>query len=163
MIRKPKKGALAGVLAALGALAAFGPGAFAGAEKVHLNYALADKLQTLPGITPDLAQKIMGARPYKTIDDLARAGLTKEQIEAVRPFVVVWSPKTKKKYYRMAPGEKINLNTATEEMLVALPQIGRGRAIAIIERRPFARIEDLMKIKGIKEKTFRRLKALVKV
>ena len=127
-----------------------------GAEKVHLNYAPAAQLQTLPGITPDLAQKILGARPYKTIDDLARAGLTKEQIEAVRPFVIVWSPKTKKKFYRLAPGEKINLNTATEEMLVALPGIGRGRAIAIIESRPFARIEDLMKINGIKDKTFRR-------
>jgi len=171
MIRKTKKTAksigglvaMAGVLAIAFLSGAVGAAEPAGAAKVNINVAPAPQLQTLPGITPDLAQKIVGARPYKSVDDLARAGLTKAQIDAVRPFVTVWSPRTKKKFYRLAPGEKINLNTASEEMLIALPGIGKARAIAIVESRPFARIEDLMKLKGIKGKTFQRLKALVTV
>jgi len=76
----------------------------------------------------------------------------------------VWSPsRTKNQYYRLAPGEKINLNTASEFMLVALPGIGKGRAAAIIKSRPYTRIEDLMKVKGIKHGTFERLKDLIKV
>jgi competence protein ComEA len=48
-------------------------------------------------------------------------------------------------------------------MLEALPGIGKARALAIIENRPYARIEDIMKVKGIKAKTFQRLRALIKV
>jgi DNA uptake protein ComE-like DNA-binding protein len=48
-------------------------------------------------------------------------------------------------------------------VLEALPYIGVARAIAIMESRPFARIEDLMKVKGIKAKTFARIRRLVVV
>ncbi len=61
----------------------------------------------------------------------------------------------------------INLNAATVEQLESLPGIGRKTAELIIEYRTksggFKRIEDLMNIKGIGEKSFLKLKPLVAV
>ena len=61
----------------------------------------------------------------------------------------------------------LNLNTATIEQLETLPGIGRKVAERIIEYRTksgsFKRIEDLMNVKGIGEKSFLKLKPLVVV
>jgi len=61
----------------------------------------------------------------------------------------------------------INLNTATVDQLETLPGIGRKTAERIIEYRTksggFKRIEDLMNVKGIGEKSFLKLKPLVAV
>jgi competence protein ComEA len=56
-----------------------------------------------------------------------------------------------------------NLNTATREELEALPEIGPVKAQAIIEARPFSSIEDVMRVKGIKEGTFEVIKDKVTV
>ncbi|MGE5485606.1 MAG: helix-hairpin-helix domain-containing protein [Ignavibacteriales bacterium] len=62
---------------------------------------------------------------------------------------------------------KVNLNTATGEQLDTLPGIGPGLAAAIIEYRQrtggFRKTEDLMKVGGIGQKTYDRLKNLVTV
>jgi competence protein ComEA len=59
----------------------------------------------------------------------------------------------------------INLNTATIEQLETLPGIGRKTAERILEYRTksggFKRIEDLMNVKGIGEKSFLKLKPLI--
>ena len=61
----------------------------------------------------------------------------------------------------------INLNAATVEQLETLPGIGRKTAERIIEYRTksggFKRIEDLMNVKGIGEKSFLKLKPLIAV
>jgi competence protein ComEA len=61
----------------------------------------------------------------------------------------------------------INLNTATIDQLETLPGIGRKTAERIVEYRTkaggFKRIEDLMNVKGIGEKSFLKLKPLVVV
>jgi competence protein ComEA len=61
----------------------------------------------------------------------------------------------------------INLNTATIDQLETLPGIGRKTAERILEHRTksggFKRIEELMNVKGIGEKSFLKLKPLIAV
>ncbi len=58
--------------------------------------------------------------------------------------------------------EKVNINTAGVDELVALPGIGRAYAQRIVEYRdkngPFKKLEDLINVRGIGEKTFERIK-----
>jgi len=59
----------------------------------------------------------------------------------------------------------INLNTAGKEQLMTLPGIGESRALSIIayreEKGDFFEISDIMKVSGIKEAAFEKLKDLV--
>jgi len=63
-----------------------------------------------------------------------------------------------------APSGQVNLNTASAKELQRLPGVGPSRAVAIVEyreRHPFRRVEELMRIRGIGRKTFRRLRPLL--
>ena len=60
----------------------------------------------------------------------------------------------------------ININIASEKELDALPGIGPAIARRIVEYRssqPFTKIEDIMKVKGIGEKKFSKIKELITV
>lgn len=57
----------------------------------------------------------------------------------------------------------ININTATSAELDTLPGIGPSMAQRIIEGRPYGKIEDLMRVKGIGQATFDKLKDRVTV
>jgi competence protein ComEA len=66
------------------------------------------------------------------------------------------------------PGvEPVDINTATVEGLAAIPGIGPVTAQRIVEWReqhgPFRSVEDLMKVKGIGEKSLEKLRPYVKV
>jgi len=52
----------------------------------------------------------------------------------------------------------ININTATQEQLDELTGIGPTYAKAIIDERPFSSLDDLIKVKGIGEKTLQKIK-----
>jgi competence protein ComEA len=61
----------------------------------------------------------------------------------------------------------INLNSATSAQLEALPGIGAKTAERIIEYRQknggFKKVEDLMNVRGVGEKSFLKLKPLITV
>ncbi len=61
-----------------------------------------------------------------------------------------------------APGEKVNINTAGVDELVTLPGIGKAYAERIVEYRqkngPFKKVEDVLNVRGIGEKTFERIR-----
>jgi competence protein ComEA len=61
----------------------------------------------------------------------------------------------------------INVNTATSAELEKLPGVGPAMALRIVEYRQknngFKKLEDLMQVKGIGEKTFLKLKPLVTI
>ena len=67
----------------------------------------------------------------------------------------------------LAPVTAVNLNSATQAQLEALPGIGPRTAALILEYRQksggFKKVEELMNIKGIGEKSFLKLKPMVVV
>jgi len=61
----------------------------------------------------------------------------------------------------------VNLNTATAAQLETLPGIGKATAERILEYRQkngsFKKVEDLMNVRGVGEKSFLKLKPLITV
>jgi competence protein ComEA len=66
-----------------------------------------------------------------------------------------------------SPSTVVNINTASASMLEGLPGIGKATAERIVEYRQksggFKKVEELMNIRGIGEKSFLKLKPLVTV
>jgi competence protein ComEA len=61
----------------------------------------------------------------------------------------------------------VNLNTASLKELTRLPKVGPARAQAIVELRTklggFKKVEDIMRVKGIGRKTFRKLEPMLRL
>lgn len=94
-------------------------------------------------------------------------GRSQEQAESL-PAETAEPSKGKEAGNREASdGGKVNLNTAGLEELTALKGIGEGRAQAILEYRdqngPFAKVEDIMLVSGIKEGIFSKIKDQITV
>ncbi|MDR1801196.1 MAG: helix-hairpin-helix domain-containing protein [Lachnospiraceae bacterium] len=66
-----------------------------------------------------------------------------------------------------AAGAKININTATKEELMTLNGIGASKASSIIDYRTkhgsFSKPDDLMKVEGIKEGTYNKIKDMITI
>jgi competence protein ComEA len=61
------------------------------------------------------------------------------------------------------PGALVDINTATLAELDTLPGIGPATAQRIIDGRPYGAIEDLLRVKGIGQATFDKLKERITV
>ncbi len=149
--------------------------------KVNINTADLAALEALPGIGATIAKEIIAGRPWKSVEDLGSIrGLGKARLDALRSLVSVGpathaaAPAAAKKAaariaakvmskLESASGKKVDLNTASKEELDALPGIGPVKAQAIIEGRPFKTIEDVMKVRGIKDGEFAKIKDLITV
>lgn len=115
---------------------------------LDLNSASEQELTTLPGVGPVGARAIVSARPYASIDDFASRGIvTQSNFEKFRDGVMV---ARSARVAASATGEEIppeprgrvNINRASADELEALPGIGKVKARAIIDARPFKSIED---------------------
>ena len=60
-------------------------------------------------------------------------------------------------------GGPIDINTATLEQLDTLPGVGPKTAQLIVDGRPYAKVDDLLRVKGIGPATLAKLKDLVTV
>ena len=65
------------------------PAAYGQAKKVDLNTATQKELEDVKGVGPATAKKIIANRPYKSVDELKKAGLSDKQIKSIGPSVTV--------------------------------------------------------------------------
>ena len=154
---------------------------------VDLNTASEKELESLKGVGPATARKIIAGRPYTSVEDLKKAGISQKTIESMRPYVktgtapapakpapgakpaapagkmVKEAPAKPAPPAKLVPGQKVNINTATKEELEALSGIGPVKAQAVIDGRPYKKTEDIMKVKGIKGATYEKIKDMISV
>jgi Helix-hairpin-helix motif len=57
--------------------------------KVDLNTASEKDLDGLPGVGPATAKKIIAGRPYASVDDLSKAGISSSTLKKITPLVMV--------------------------------------------------------------------------
>ena len=81
-------------------------------------------------------------------------------------LVAALSPATAGEVDEPRPTPKVNINTATEQELSYLPGVGPKTAAAIIRyraRRPFRKSSDIIRVKGIGRKTYKKLRPFLVV
>ena len=88
-------------------------------------------------------------------------------LSAAAPVAAQQADKPARAKAPAAPSAPVNLNTATQSQLESLPGIGASTAKRIVEYRQksggFKKVEELMNVKGIGEKSFLKLKSRIAV
>ncbi|MFO0936858.1 MAG: helix-hairpin-helix domain-containing protein [Gemmataceae bacterium] len=155
---------------------AYQPGE-AKAYRVDLNRTDRAELLQIPGIGPGKADAILAQRKtsdFQSVDDLSRVkGVGIKTIDRLKPHVVVDgstvlpnepapvvipSPPVRTSDKHQSTEEPIDVNAASEQALMRLPGVGRVLAGRIKAARPFAKVEDLLRVKGIGAKTLEKLR-----
>jgi DNA uptake protein ComE-like DNA-binding protein len=151
-------------------------------NSVDLNNASEKDLESLPGVGPATAKKIIAGRPYSSIDDLSKAGVSASTIKKITPLVTVGGPapatasvksntgtkasagtkSSSRSASSSAPGTPIDLNTASAGELEELPRVGDVTAKKIIAGRPYSSVGDLSKA-GVPASTINQITPLVTV
>lgn len=62
-------------------------GKVAPSSPIDINTATADQLTSVPGIGASTAKKIISGRPYASVGDLSKAGLTAKQVHDLSPML----------------------------------------------------------------------------
>jgi hypothetical protein len=86
---------------------------------IDLNGASQKELESIKGVDPAAAEKIVAGRPYKSIEELKKAGLSAEQIDSLKPFVTVGAAAP-----APAPAPTAALSQIEKDRLIALTAKG---------------------------------------
>lgn len=131
-------------------------------RNVHGAFRSLGEIENVPGIGP---KTLEGIRDHVTVGEQLSApssAATTTALSLVRPLGETFDAVVEKR-----PPARININQASAEELTQLKGVGPVIAQEIIAYRrthgPFRRPEDLMKVKGIKQKKFDELRQMIKV
>src|SRR3954464_9810618 len=122
------------------------------AGPVDLNSATQKQLEDLPGVGAATAKKIIAGRPYSSVQDLSKAGVSAKTISTITPLVTVGAAptapaapkapaapaapaataKSASSSKKAAPAGMVDLNTGTQKDLESLPGVGAATAKKII-------------------------------
>jgi competence protein ComEA len=145
-------------------------------KKININNADIEELIKLPGIGQIKAKAIMNYREkigeFKSLEELIKVkGIGKITFEKILPHlemlgdsteIIAFTPDSLKEV-----SGKININTASLSELISLPGIGEKRAQKIISYRDkagnFKKTKDIMKVKGIGEGIFTKIKDMIEI
>lgn len=112
-----------------------------------------EALEMAGGVKPEAAQAIVNLARY-IIDEEMIYFPTKKEVESG-------------KYSIEGMNLLININYATKDKLMTLPGIGEAKADTIVKYRQnnglFENIEDIMKVDGIKEALYNKIKDLITI
>src|SRR5262249_30825313 len=100
----------------LGALALAAP-AVAASKKVNINTATQQELEALPGVGPATAAKIISGRPFSSMDDLSRAGVSASNIDKLKKVATAGksSSKSEAKSEASSKSEKSSSSSKSAE------------------------------------------------
>jgi competence ComEA-like helix-hairpin-helix protein len=159
-------------------------------HRIDLNRASRADLMQVPGVGPQLADRIVAERDargrFARVEDLSGVhGIGDATLHKLRPWVTVepgeLSDAANSEPERLSrkpaaglhtvqkpniPGRFLDLNTAPAAELDGLPGIGpvlAARIVAEREKKPFAKIEDLRRVSGIGPKKLEAIRPLVTV
>jgi DNA uptake protein ComE-like DNA-binding protein len=145
---------------------------------VDVNSASQNDLEALPGIGAATARKIIAHRPYRSVQELSRAGVSSKTITEIAPLVTAGRAtsepppeipaRREKRDAGAAPAPSpthaspLDLNTASEADLEKLPGVGSAYARRIVDGRPYATVADLSRAR-LPKATLDRVTPLVTV
>jgi DNA uptake protein ComE-like DNA-binding protein len=107
---------------------------------VDINTASAEELAAVPHLSKTLAENIAAAKPYQKLEDLLNVrGVGQRLLDQLRPHLKV-SP--------------LDVNRVSADELAALPRFPRLLAERIAADRPFSRLEEVKKVRGMGPRLF---------
>ncbi len=157
--------------------------------KIDLNHSDVEQLNGLPNVGASTAQAIVDYRTahgcFRDVDELQNVkGFGGSKFDVVKDHIRVDvkgcvfkdgggessdKPSGRKKSKRggAADGKPVDINTADEDELDALPGIGKAMARKIIQYREdngrFSSIDEITNVPGVKESTFEKFKDYITV
>lgn len=143
-------------------------------QTLNINKAPSAQLQKLPGINETLANAIISYREengnFKKASDLIKVpGISEDLIAAIGKYLRFSDSSGKKKTSSsskgLPAGFRVSINAGSASDLQKLPGIGPSLSGRIIDYRkangPFLKLEDLKKVKGIGDSTFKKIKSFI--